>query len=116
MPILLPFRGQIWLADLNPHRGHEQAGTRPCLAVSANKFNHSRAELVWVVPITTNDIRLPSRVKISPTEGNGLTEDSFIICEQVRCISRVRLVRSLGHVDEETMTAVAERIRLILDL
>jgi hypothetical protein len=26
----LPSRGEIWLADLNPIRGHEQAGTRPC--------------------------------------------------------------------------------------
>jgi mRNA interferase MazF len=24
-----PCRGEIWLADLNPTRGSEQAGTRP---------------------------------------------------------------------------------------
>ncbi|MDJ0524356.1 MAG: type II toxin-antitoxin system PemK/MazF family toxin, partial [Microcystis sp. M53600_WE12] len=27
-------RGEIWLADLNPVRGHEQAGKRPCLVIS----------------------------------------------------------------------------------
>jgi len=26
-------RGEIWLADLNPTRGHEQAGQRPCLVM-----------------------------------------------------------------------------------
>jgi mRNA-degrading endonuclease toxin of MazEF toxin-antitoxin module len=28
-------RGEIWLTDLSPVRGREQAGTRPCLASSA---------------------------------------------------------------------------------
>ncbi|MGB4437422.1 MAG: type II toxin-antitoxin system PemK/MazF family toxin, partial [Acetomicrobium sp.] len=29
-----PSRGEIWLVDLNPVRGHEQAGRRPALVVS----------------------------------------------------------------------------------
>ena len=29
-----PSRGEIWLVDLNPARGHEQAGKRPALVVS----------------------------------------------------------------------------------
>jgi mRNA-degrading endonuclease toxin of MazEF toxin-antitoxin module len=29
-----PSRGQIWFVDLNPIRGHEQAGKRPCLVIS----------------------------------------------------------------------------------
>ena len=46
----LPNRGEIWLADLNPTRGHEQAGVRPVLIISTNTFNHGRADLVFVLP------------------------------------------------------------------
>jgi len=44
-----PARGDIWLADLNPVRSHEQAGRRPVLVVSVDLFNQSRADLVVVV-------------------------------------------------------------------
>lgn len=113
--MLLPFRGQVWLVTLDPTKGHEQAGTRPCLVVSVNKFNQSRAELVVVVPITTRDKRIPSHVKVPMGEA-GLSEDSFIKSEEVRCISRDRLIRSLGSATAETLAAVEERIRIILGL
>src|SRR5215475_813766 len=35
---LLPNRGEIWLADLNPTRGHKQAGARPVLIISTNRY------------------------------------------------------------------------------
>jgi len=41
-----PARGEIWLVDLNPTRGHEQAGKRPALVVSVDLFNFGPAELV----------------------------------------------------------------------
>ncbi|HEX9895749.1 MAG TPA: type II toxin-antitoxin system PemK/MazF family toxin [Gemmatimonadales bacterium] len=112
---LIPFRGQVWLVNLDPTKGHEQGGTRPCLVVSANKFNHGRAELVVVVPITTRDKGILSHVKIPQGEG-GLKDDSYIKCEEVRCISKSRLERPLNSVTPETMVAVEERIELILDL
>ncbi len=38
-----PGRGEVWLADLNPTRGHEQAGRRPVLVVSEDLFNRGPA-------------------------------------------------------------------------
>lgn len=60
MPIASPppARGDIWLADLNPVRGHEQAGRRPVLVVSVDLFNQGRADLVVVLPVTST-IRAP---------------------------------------------------------
>jgi mRNA-degrading endonuclease toxin of MazEF toxin-antitoxin module len=31
-----PLRGEIWRFDLNPKKGHEQRGVRPCLVVSTD--------------------------------------------------------------------------------
>jgi len=36
-------RGEIWFVNLNPARGHEQAGIRPALIVSVNIFNQGPA-------------------------------------------------------------------------
>ena len=72
-----PSRGDIWLADLNPIKGREQAGMRPCLVVSVDLFNQSPAELVIVVPLTTRARDIRTHVPLEPPEG-GVREKSFI--------------------------------------
>ncbi len=89
-----PSRGEIWTADFSPTIGREQAGLRPCLIVSADGLNRSRAELVIVLPITSKAKGIPSHVEVNPPEG-GLTVRSFIKCEDIRSISTTRL--SGGH-------------------
>lgn len=108
-------RGEVWLVDLNPTRGHEQAGTRPALVVSADQFNHGPAGLVIVVPMTTTERRIPLHVLVDPPEG-GLNRRSFIKCEDVRSVSEQRLVRRLGVVSPDTLARVADRLRIVLDL
>ena len=46
-------RGEIWMIDFDPTRGHEQAGRRPALVVSDDVFNAGPAGLVMVLPVTT---------------------------------------------------------------
>lgn len=36
-----PLRGEIWMFDLNPKKGREQKGVRPCLVVSTDALNRS---------------------------------------------------------------------------
>jgi len=87
----LPNRGEIWLADLNPIRGHEQAGTRPVLIISTNTFNHGPAGLVFVLPLTRTDRRIPIHVPLDPPEG-GVSARSYILCDAIRSIAKDRLV------------------------
>lgn len=108
-------RGEIWLVDLDPTRGHEQAGRRPCLIVSADQFNTSAAELAVVVPLTTRDRRLPWHVALVPPEG-GLRQASWAKVEDVRSISSNRLVERWGVARARTVALVGERLRLLLDL
>ena len=111
----MPARGEIWLADFNPTRGHEQAGTRPALVVSADAFNNGPAGLVVVLPLTTRERQVPLRVAVEPPMG-GLRERSFILCEMIRSISTDRLIRRLGAVDGATMRTVEDRLRILQDL
>ena len=108
-------RGEIWLVDLNPNRGHEQGGRRPGLVVSVDLFNQGPAGLVIVIPITTKEKGIPWHVEIKAPEG-GLTKRSFIKCEDIRSVSRERLVQRLGQVTRNTLDAVEDRLRILLNL
>lgn len=108
-------RGEIWLADLNPVRGHEQAGRRPVLVVSVDPFNQSRADLVVVIPITSTLRPIPFHVVVQPPEG-GLTNPSALLCEAVRSISKDRLVTRWGTVSPASMSQVEDRLRILLRL
>lgn len=111
-----PRRGEVWLVDLSPTRGHEQAGRRPALVVSADAFNAGRAGLVFVVPFTTRARGIPTHVEVRPPAG-GLREVSWARCEDLRSVSTERLVaRPLGTVPPEVLGEVGERVLLLLDL
>ncbi|MEW6624084.1 MAG: type II toxin-antitoxin system PemK/MazF family toxin [Bacillota bacterium] len=110
-----PSRGDVWQVSLNPVRGHEQAGRRPCLIISVDLFNHGPAGLVIIIPITTKYKGIPFHVEISPQEG-GLKEKSYIKCEDVRSISLERLIERLGTVPEEKLAAVEERLKILMGL
>ncbi|UFP97018.1 type II toxin-antitoxin system PemK/MazF family toxin [Gloeobacter morelensis MG652769] len=105
----------MWLADLDPTRGREQAGRRPCLVVSADPFNRGPAQLVVILFITSRDKGIPFHVGLEPPEG-GVTVRSFIKCEDVRSISPQRLTDKWGAVRNETLLAVEDRLRILLSL
>jgi mRNA interferase MazF len=110
-----PARGQVWLIDLDPTRGHEQAGTRPGLVVSVDPFNQTALGLAVIVPITSRAKGFPLHVPITPPEG-GLQQPSFAKCEDVRSVSRDRLTKPLGRVSPAVLRQVEDRLRLVLGL
>jgi mRNA interferase MazF len=101
-------RGEIWLADLNPTRGSEQAGIRPVL-IFQNDVINKFTTTVLAIPLTTNLRRasLPSCLQISQGEG-GLTSDSVALCHQLRVLDKTRLQRKLGTVNQETLLAIED--------
>lgn len=101
--------------DLSPTRGHEQTGTRPALVVSVDAFNQGPADLVVVLPVTSQSKGIPFHVKIEPPEG-GLALRSFAKCEDVRSISKLRLKGRLGSVSTGTMAEIEDRLRILLSL
>ena len=103
------------MIDLDPTRGHEQAGTRPGLVISADTFNAGPAELVIVLPITAQHKGVRCHVPVTPPEG-GLHKQSFIKCEDVRSVALERLGKRLGSISPTTMQAVEFRLRMLTGL
>ena len=110
-----PMRGEVWLVDLDPVRGHEQAGRRPGLVVSVDRFNAGPAGLAVVLPVTTKQRDIPFHVMVAPPDG-GLRRRSFVKCEDVRSVSTDRLSRRLGAVAPTTLSEVEDRLRILLGL
>ena len=110
-----PARGDIWIADLSPTRGHEQSGHRPVLVVSNDIYNQGPARLVVVLPLTSRRRGIPLHLDVEPPEG-GLTVPSAILCDAIRSIAQQRLLLRLGHVEDRTIGEVEERLRGLLVL
>ena len=85
-----PLRWAVVIVELDPVRGHEQAGTRRALVVSYEPFH--RSGLLTVCPITAArvDARYPGDVPIPAGEA-GQTRAAVIIASQLRTISAARL-------------------------
>jgi mRNA interferase MazF len=111
-----PCRGEIWNADLDPTRGRDQAGKRPVLVVSTDRFNTGPAELVVVLPITSKAKGIPWHVALAAGGGTGLRTNSFAMVEAIRCVSRERLAKRLGDVTDAAMGEVERRLRILLEL
>ena len=110
-----PSRAEIWEINLGKGKGHEQAGQRPGLIVSVNKFNHGPAGLVVALPLTSVDKQIPWHVKIEPPEG-GVKQESYIKTEDIRSLSKRRLSKRWGTILDTTMEKIEDRMRILLKI
>ena len=110
-----PALGEIWMIELNPVRGHEQAGRRPCLVVSDDLYNSGPAEKHIVVPVTSKNKHIPYHIVIVPPEG-GLRMESYLMCDDIRSVSRERFQHKTGAVSNRTMHAIKDCLRTLLSM
>lgn len=98
-----PLQGEIWLFDPDPVKGRKIGKkVRPALVVSCNLLNKGPSGLVIVVPITSKDKGIPSHIRIEPPQ-DGVKLTSFAVCEQIRSISKERLVKKVGSVQSPSI-------------
>lgn len=112
----IPFRrGDIWLIDFVPARGHEQDGRRPGAILSIDAFSNGPADLLIVAPLTRSARGIPYHVPVQPPEG-GIRAPSFIMCDQVVTISRNQILNHWGSLSMETLDIIADRMRILLGI
>ena len=110
-------RGAVFLARLDPTEGSEQAGQRPVVVVSRDAINQN-SPVIIIVPITDwkNKPRIyPSQVVLKAGDG-GLAIDSVALGEQVRALSKTRLVKPLGLLSPHSLAAISAALKIALDL
>ena len=97
-------RGEVYDARLDPVEGSEQGGTRPVIIVSREAINLS-SPLIMAVPCTTYRVGrriYPSQIIIQAPDG-GLERDTIALGEQLRTLSKTRLIRLRGILSNQTI-------------
>jgi mRNA interferase MazF len=113
----LPRRGEIYLVDFDPVRGHEIRKTRPAVIIQNDIGNrHSPVTIVAAVTSKLSPTPYPVEVAVTPGKGNGLTMPSAVQLSQIRSVDRARLVKRLGALDAMAMRKVDEALRISLGL
>jgi mRNA interferase MazF len=105
-------RGQIWLVAPDPTVGNEQRGTRPCLVISADRFNALPIAEAIVVPLTIRERGFPHHIRV--TDDGGLHRASWAMCEAVRAVSTQRFGQQISTATDETVNKIIEQLTLWL--
>lgn len=99
-------RGDIFWADLEPTRGHEQMGLRPVLVLSHEVFNE-RSGTVIAVALTSQEPKVGFPLVLE-LERKRLPKRSWVKISQIRTLSTERLGKKLSTVSEEELNQVVE--------
>ncbi|MEF9426537.1 MAG: type II toxin-antitoxin system PemK/MazF family toxin [Candidatus Mariimomonas ferrooxydans] len=105
-------RGEIRWADLNPVRGHEQAGLRPVLILSHDIFNE-QSETVIAMALTSQPQHAGFPLTLELKEGK-LPKQSWVKMSQIRTLSMERIGKKIGRVSLEELIQVVEGLNEII--
>ena len=105
-------RGEIRWADLNPVRGHEQAGQRPVVILSHDVFN-DRSGTVIAVAMSSQEPRAGFPLTLE-SKATGLKKRSWIKISQIRTLSVDRIGAKLARASEEEVARVLDGLNEIL--
>ena len=109
-------RGTVVLVELDPTVGHEQRGTRPCVAVSDPAVNaDQRFPLIAVVPVTGSPGDGALYPELSPGK-SGLTKTSYALIDHLRSIDKRRIRRVFGRISKDELNALDQGLDLLLGL
>jgi mRNA interferase MazF len=86
----------IYMADLGEGIGSEQSGVRPVVLLGTEKCLES-SPVIPIAPIT-KQVKKYSATHVIIGQECGLTENSIVLLEQFRVISRTRLMEYIGRV------------------
>ena len=106
-----PKKGDIVWCALNPIRGHEQSGLRPCIVISGSIFNQKTGTAV-ICPITSKEKKgFYFRIAIEAPTVKGC-----IMADQIRTVDwNERVVRIDGSVSASVLQEVYDMFPVLFD-
>jgi len=113
MPETTYKQGEIWMVNLNPIRGSEQAGYRPVLILSGNLANDFAPVLVCC-PLTTKLKNYKGNLILNPDANNGLKEPSEVMAIHIRSISKERFIEKMGFIPKIQVNHMKQTLQDLL--
>lgn len=109
-------RGDIYFADMEPHIGSEQGGTRP-VVVLQNDVGNRYAPTLIVATLTSRiekKMHQPTHVLID--HNPALDRPSVVQLEQIFTIDKTRILRFMGQLSPEKMQEISRAAIASIDL
>jgi mRNA interferase MazF len=108
-------RGDIFFVDLEPVKGSEQGKVRPCLIIQNNIGNKYSPTTIISAITSKGDDSYPFLVKVDKGIAN-LSKNSFIQLNQIRTISKERIIKKIGNLPKKYLKKVDYALKKSLDL
>lgn len=122
-------KGEVFNCVIGENLGHEQCDTRPVVVISSS-FINCRTSTVLVAPLSTNVVKktiikngrerkvlkFSTQVLLRPNEYNFLSAESVVKLDQIKTVSKDRLLAKLGDLDNNTIKFLDKKISKYLDI
>lgn len=108
-------QGDIWMSDLNPVIGSEQADRRPVVILSGNLMNKF-LQVVITAPLTSKIKNYQGNPILKPSPTNGLKLESELMVFHIRSISKDRLIEKIGEISSKELTQALATLKDITTL
>ena len=105
-------RGEIVLVNLNPQKNNEAGKIQPCVVISETDVNEI-LDFLSIIPCTTN-ILGEGLFRITLTPREKLDKKCEVMIEQIRGISKKRILESLGSVSDDEMKKIELGVKALL--
>ncbi len=108
----VPAQGDIIMLQFHPQRGREQAGMRPALVLSPQRYN-AKVGLMLACPITGQAKGYPFEVVLPA----GMKTHGVILADHVKSLDfGARRARFVERMPRETLKQVWQRLELLLHI
>jgi len=100
-------RGDIVVVNLNPKKGHEVGKIRPAVILSSDDENDI-LDTVILMPLSTDLIEDMEPYRMRIPKRDKLKQDSDIIINQIRSLSKQRIGETIAQLTDEEYTQVIQ--------
>jgi mRNA interferase MazF len=112
MLIDVPKQGDVVWVDFNPQVGHEQAGRRPALVLSATAYN-KKTSLMVCCPLTNQEKGYPFEVSMESVRGVS----GVALADQIKSLDwKARKAEKKGHVPKKVLLEVIAKANALLKI
>jgi mRNA interferase MazF len=103
-------RGEVWtLQDRN-----YASKARPVVIIQTD--DNTFESVILCLLTTFESENIPMRIKITPTEENGLEKISYVMTEKIVTVEKIMLGKRIGKLAENEMSHIARNLAKLLEI
>lgn len=103
------YKGEIWLANLNPTKKNNEMGkTRPVLIYQNDELTKADYPTTIIIPLSTSLIDDAEPIRMRITKRENLLKDSDLVITQIRAIDNSRFIEKIATLHSKELLRVKE--------